>query len=590
MNLFVTWGVDLTSLLPTDKFNVYYKLADSLNLNSWTLANPTPLPSTATSYTITGLTPNSVYRVAVEKTCVGSVSVFLQETQVAQSSCPIFSYYQGPVVSGSPTLFYSVSYPDSNHVVNFNSQLYDITTLDYDYILGCTTEPTACTDIQFPIGRGVLYNAKCPTCPGPGNAGSYVCGYDQLSFSFPSNLSSGVGYYGLALTGLNANCPPGSGSSGNPILLNFGRTYRFGFAQASVGLLSNPPYTFPNTPGGFTVLDNAPCYSNTSGEPSVTITSFPADSARLSGVQDYNPVTGLVRQVIVDGTNQTTIGGNINHYQFSYTVEDAFSNTFPLLTPAGLPVTTSSISYTRHAPLYINILPSQLTAGMNVIARTLNPAPAIVFNISNINMAGASVATFCNSIATSLTALGYPSDHVVYGGQNFVRFGLPNPIFTGAQIEVTGPAPVFASYNNNVYGLLNTSLNSVPWITNDDVTASTVNGYTIGQYKILDDNTWQTIPGGANITAVFGDIIEFVMFDTDISLYEVENLTTSTVYDLTNYLNLGTVPSFNTLNNITVFGIKCDNLELSNGDVLEFRFTNPFATSLPFINSVTINF
>jgi len=177
-----------------------------------------------------------------------------------------------------------------------------------------------------------------------------------------------------------------------------------------------------------------------------------------------------------------------------------------------------------------------------------------------------------------------------YGGQHFVRFGLPDPIFTGGQIEVVGPAPIFASYNNNVYGLLNTSLNSVPWITNDNVTASSVNGYTIGQYKVLTDDTWQTIPGGLNITVNPNETIEFVMFDTDIQLYEVENITTSTVYDLVNNLNLNTLPTFTDINPITVFSINCDSVNISNGDVLELRFTNPFASNLPFVNTVTINF
>lgn len=594
MNLFVTWAPDIASLLPTDKFNVYYKLADSLNLNSWILANPTPLPSTATSYTITGLTPNSVYRIGIEKTCVGSPSVYVQESEVTESECPILVYYQGPVVNGKPTLFYSLSYPNSNHVQRIESSLYDITISDYQYTLACIT-PIACTDVKFPIGRGVSYDAKCYTCPGPGAGNSVLCGYDVLNFTFPSNTSSGVSYYGLGVQlnqfgGLPSSCPLGSGSPGQPILLNFGGKYRFANVAPVVGVVSSPPYTFPNSNVSYTINDTGPCYNDAVGEPFVTMVSFPNDPARLSGVQSYNPVTGQVRQVIIDGTNQTTIGGTINHYQFSYTLEDAFSNTFPLLSPAGALVTTPSISFTRHAPLYINILPGQLTAGMDIICKTLNPAPGIVLNLTNVNMTGMTVANFCISIANQLTAVGYPSDHVVYGGQNFIRFGLPNTIFTGAQIEVTGPAPVFASYNNNVYGLLNTSLNLVPWITNDDVTASTVNGYTIGQYKILTDNTWQTIPGGSNITAVFGDIIEFVMFDADVSLYEVENLTTSNVYDLTNNANLNTFPSFNTLNNITLFGIKCDNVELSNGDVLEFRFTNPTVPSLPFINSVTINF
>jgi hypothetical protein len=593
MNLLVTWAPDIASLLPTDTFNVYYKEADPLNLNTWILANLTPLPSTATSYTITGLTPNTVYRVAVEKTCVGSPSVFVQEYSVTHAGCPIYSYYQGPFINGYPTLFYSVSYPDSNNVQSIGSLLYDISNVDYNFIPGCNQVVNPCANISFPIGRGVRVDRFCPNCNPPGESTSFICGLDWLKFNYPSNLVSAVGYLGLAPSPNNNNlsqyCPAGSGVSGQPILLGYGNEYRFGLFQPNVGIIPSPPYTFPGS-GSNVLFDTAECYSNTIGKPSITIAPFVFDSSRLSGVQDYNTVTGLVRQVIIDGTNQTAINGSINHYQFSYTVEDAFSNTFPLLNSNGTAVTTPSISYTRHAPILVSILPAQLTAGMDIICRTLNPAPSIVLNVTGANYAGVSVANFCISIANQLTAAGYPSDHVVYGGQNYIRFGLPDPIFTGAQIEVTGPAPVFASYNNNVYGLLNTSLNSAPWITNDDVTASTVNGYTIGQYKVLTDDTWQSIPGGLNITVNANDTLEFVMFDTDVELYEVENVTTSTVYDLTNNLNLNTLPTFTDINSVTVFSIKCDSVNLTNGDVLEFRFTNPFATALPFVNTVTINF
>jgi hypothetical protein len=593
MNLLVTWAPDAMSLLPTDTFNVYYKEADPLNLNTWNLANLTPLPSTATSYTITGLTPNTVYRIAVEKTCIGSPSVFVTEYSVTHAGCPIYSYYQGPIINGYPTLFYSVSYPNSNNVQITGSLLYDITNVDYNFISGCNQVVNPCSDVVFPVGRGVKVDRFCPNCNPPGQSTSFLCGIDYVKFDYPSNQVSAVGYLGLSPSPNNNNlsqyCPPGSGVAGQPILLGYGNEYRFGLFQPTVAVTPSPPYTFPGQGSNY-LFDTAECSTNTIGEPSITIAPLTPDSTRLSGVQDYNTVTGLVRQVIVDGTNQTAINGTINHYQFSYTMEDAFGSTFPLLNSNGTPIATPSISYTRHAPIWVNILPAQLTANMAIVCRTLNPAPAIVVNIANADYTGMSVAAFCTSIANLLTAAGYPSDHMFYGGQHFVRFGLPDPIFTGGQIEVVGPAPIFASYNNNVYGLLNTSLNSVPWITNDNVTASSVNGYTIGQYKVLTDDTWQTIPGGLNITVNPNETIEFVMFDTDIQLYEVENITTSTVYDLVNNLNLNTLPTFTDINPITVFSINCDSVNISNGDVLELRFTNPFASNLPFVNTVTINF
>ena len=597
MNILVTWAPDIASLLPTDTFNVYYKLVDPTNLNTWSLANTTPLPSTATSYTITGLVANSEYRVAVQKTCLGSPSTYVVESVVYIYDCPIISHYQGPVVNGYPTVFYSMSYPNSTSVDYTEVSIYDITNVDFNFISGCI--PCTPTDKLFPVGRGIRVDRPCPTCATPVfQAGSFLCGVDYLNYMYESNTSSGVGYYGLGLALPNTlppSCyvlPLGSqGTPGDPILLSYGRKYRFGIKSSSVITPNSPPYTFGPLQGPSISIDAGPeCTYQTVGQPFFILNQIAPDGTRLSGVQNYNTVTGQVRQVLIDGTNQTAINGSINHYQFSYTIEDAFSNTFPLVTSNGNPITTPSISYTRHAPLLITILPAQLTAGMDIICKTLNPGASIVLSLTGANYAGMTVANFCTSIANQLTAAGYPSDYMTYGGQNFIRFGLPDPIFTGAQIEVVGPAPVFASYNNNVYGLLNTSINSVPLISNDDVTASVINGNTIGQYKILTDPTWQTIPGGSNITALANEIIEFTMFDTDISIYEVENMTTSTVYDLVNNLNDPDLPTFNTLNNITTFCIKCDAVNLNNGDVLEFRFTNPFVPSLPFTNSVTINF
>jgi hypothetical protein len=597
MNVLVTWVPDVASLSPTDVFNVFYKVADSLNLNSWSLANPTPLPSTATSYTITGLEPNTVYRIAVEKSCLGLPSQFISETEVTLVGCPIYAYYQGPVVNGYPTLFYSVSYPQSNNVQVANSILYDITVADYNYLSRCTL-PNPCTEVAFPIGRGVRANSSCASCNPPGQTTAFLCGSDYMVFDYPSNLSSGVGYYGVASTpsggtAISQSCPAGLGTPGLPILLSYGGTYRFALQQGAVGVSPVAPYTFPQYPGpSSTLLDTADCLTATTGTPSVTINNIAPDTSRLSGVLTYNGLTGLVRQVIVDGTNQTAINGNINHYQFTYYVEDNFANVFPLVNSNGQMITTPSISYTRHSPIYISITAAELSAGMTIICKTLNPFPATVVNVTGVDMTGMSVANFCTSIAQLLTAAGYPSDHVFYGGAHYVRFALPDAIYTGAQIEVDGPNVIGGptSYNGTPYGLLNTYVGGNPWISGDDVISTSLTGNTVGQYKIYTDDFWQMIPGGGVINANINDTIEFVMFDTDIQLYEVENLTTSTVYDLANYSDIGSLPMFNTKNNVRIFSMKCDAVEFSSGDVLEFRFTNPFIINVPFINTAILNF
>ena len=598
MNALVTWAPDVTSLLPTDTFTVLYKLVDPTNLNVWSVANPTALPSTATSYTITGLDPNSVYRIAVEKTCVSAPSAFVSEMLVTIINCPIYSYYQGPIVNGSPTLFYSISYPDSNHVVISGSQLYDVTLADYSFIAGCLTMVNPCVNASFPIGRGARLDAVCPQCAAPGQATAYACGTDYLFFNEPCNITSGVGYYGLAPSPFQGNtipspnCPGAAATPDQPILLDYGRDYRFALSQPLVAVNSNNPYTFPpNQPPTTTITNTGECFNNAVGQPSFTMNPIGTDPARLSGVFEYSTVSGRARQYIIDGTNQTTINGSINHYQFTYTVEDAFASTFPLLNPNSTPLTGSNVTYYRHAPIYIPITAAELSAGMSVICRVYAPAPGSVIN-TTVNVAGMSVAAFCTTIAGLLNAAGLPSDTVTYGGQRFIRFGLPDAVYIGAEIEIDGPnvigGPVI--YSDNVYGILNTYLNGVLW-RSEDLLAPTLVGDTIGQYKFINSDTWQMIPYGGTINANLNDIIEFVMFDTAVVLYEVVNLSSLTTYDLANYSDRDILPTFNTKNSVRVFSIKCDNgPDFFSGSTVQFKFTNPISPNLPFTTTVTLNY
>lgn len=388
MNVFITWAPDPIPS-PTDSYNILYKLADSLNLNSWTLANPTPLPSTATNYTITGLENNSLYRVAVEKVCDEIPTDFVQELEIRIIGCPEISYYQGPPVNGYPTLFYSAQYPDSQNVESCELSLYDITTLDYNYLSGCAL-PSACTDVKFPVGRGVRIDKFCPTCFGSGFA--YSCGFEYFVFesSVPSDKVSTAGYYGLRPKlanpqALGVFCPPASGTLGVPILLDYNHDYRFN-ALTNINILPVPPFTFP-VQNSTNLNANALCTTNAVGTTGVSLSIIPNDDARLSGVFNYSTTSGKIIQNIIDGTNQT----DITTYNFNYTIEDSLGNTFPLYrmnppVPSTVLASGPNITYYRHAPVPLPITQAEFSAGMSLLVQSLNPAPGNLINIPVLDL------------------------------------------------------------------------------------------------------------------------------------------------------------------------------------------------------------
>jgi hypothetical protein len=136
------------------------------------------------------------------------------------------------------------------------------------------------------------------------------------------------------------------------------------------------------------------------------------------------------------------------------------------------------------------------------------------------------------------------------------------------------------TYQNNVHNLLNVS-------TVDYSTAPTIDSYdlynlsnmsnTFGQWKEITDTTWATIP--STISTTLGATIEFTSFILDKPLVAIRNLTQSTTYSVSNALN-----------SIKVYTILADSINLFNGDLLEFEFTNPDNPSCPFINQSTITF
>jgi hypothetical protein len=148
------------------------------------------------------------------------------------------------------------------------------------------------------------------------------------------------------------------------------------------------------------------------------------------------------------------------------------------------------------------------------------------------------------------------------------------------------------TYTAEVCNLLNTDVDSNPFIVGEDINAPTIYGSTVGQYKVYGDATWLPLIGGSILTFNPNDVVEFTMFSMVNPLYQVENVTTATVYDIPGYsdLSLGTYPVFNTLNSVTSFALKCDFVEFNPGDVLNFYFTNSINPVHPFINTVTISF
>jgi hypothetical protein len=125
MDITITWA-NGGGYQPTDGWNVLYREHTPTNVNNWILATDPDLLPTVNQYTITGLTPNVVYDVAVVKSCA---SVFDQMSQrvFAYMSCPIVSTWQGPLVNGKPTLFYSVYYEEGSDIGGVGVRVYDTT-------------------------------------------------------------------------------------------------------------------------------------------------------------------------------------------------------------------------------------------------------------------------------------------------------------------------------------------------------------------------------------------------------------------------------------------------------------------------------
>jgi len=344
MDITLTWALPINQL-PTDEYDVLYKVWDPSGTNNWVLANTTPLPPTTTTYTITGLDPNTIYRVAVTKSCLGG-GTYVDEATYVNIVCPLISFWQGPVVNSEQTLFYSVNYPDATHVTNTEILVYD-TTFDDRFLADCGAGPTA-----IPIGRTSYQIADGCTTPTV-----VSCVKQILDYGVPNTGTSGIGYYGLdTIVGFDPFLC--DGATGDPLLFRAGNTYKFELITVIDTVTLGVTIDFSTFDTSCNVVASAPVY---------TMSSNPVpDSALLSTALCFDPLTGLVSFTTEDGTGTT----NINDYTFSYTTSDG-GTPIPLLDNAGNPVTSYNGSYNIYAPIKIQ---TYAPGGGNSVGYTITNA------------------------------------------------------------------------------------------------------------------------------------------------------------------------------------------------------------------------
>ena len=337
MDVRITWAIP--DPLITDEYDVFYREADTANLNNWIKANPTPLSSTTSFYDITGLNPGTVYRFGVSKSCLGTGS-FLDQRSYYAIACPIISVYQGaPPTIGSrstPTLFYSVYYPDSTHVFKSSLNTLDFTLGNaFEYICG-----TPGLNMAAPIGRTTYQTVDKCTSPLSlitfNNNNTDTLDLDPLH----SSLTSALGYYGLGTVN----------PSQNPVLLQSGNEFRF-----YVDSIIQDPSTVA-LPPELQIIDisdvRGTCTDLTGASlPTFTPIVVASDPAKISGSQCYDPLTGIVQVSLKDGTNQI-YPPSIN--AFSYTTEDVLGNAIQLVNSSSVVINTADLTYTIYCPVKIN--------------------------------------------------------------------------------------------------------------------------------------------------------------------------------------------------------------------------------------------
>ena len=597
MDVRITWVIP-PDILITDEFDVLYKEADLQNLNNWIIANPSPLPSTANTYDIIGLNPNTVYRFAVTKSCIGTTSV-LDEGSLYAASCPIIGVYQGPpspTDRTNPTMFYSLYYPNSKHVEQTALNLFNLTTGNAGLICSLTT-PTQ----KAPVNRTIYQDVD--SCAVPADIGKVAfCNTDGL-FSYPTNskLTSSVGYYGLGTSSwVHSFNSSVCGAATGPIYLNTNNDFAFFFRPRVVdpNTISTPPLI--SSIGTGSSIDASCIGTNPSLYPKVSFVDILPQISRISGTLCWDSLTGAVNSTILDGTNQTNIG----LYQFEYFTDDVTSSSqLPLVNSSGNLITSYNAAYTVYCPVEINpqINPAQLSANMTIVVTVNTPVPTQIVN-ATVDMTGFSYKLVSKQIQSVINQFSsYTADYVLINGIYYVRIYTPGTSFVSASVVVNGPSmPSPITYTGLTHSRLSINVNNTPYLVNDNVYATSLTADTFGQYKVQealplpgDDVVfWNSIPTSGIININPFETIEITQFSLTSFILEIENLNSAVLYQTTDptYLDASTLPTYNTLNSILFFAIKADYINLNPGDQLRIVFNNIDNPSCPFERIITINF
>lgn len=415
MDITVTWALP-TGQLVTDEYDILYKVWDSGGLNNWILANTTPLPSTTVSYTITGLDPNTVYRVAVAKSCIGTSSI-IDESTYASITCPLLSVWQGPVVNTEQTLFYSINYPDSLHVTNTLVSFYD-STLEDRFIQDCISG-----DVALVTGRTSFQVSNACVIPA-----QLACDRQNITFPIPNTGVSGVSYAGLdtnSFSGLICD-----GTSLDPLLFRQGHEFKFQINTVVSELILNVTIDYTNSESNCLIASTAPSY--------IVQPPIIADVARLSGSMCYDSTTGEVSVTVEDGTGQT----DITNYAFTYVTKDSLGSTLPLTDIAGVPITGNNVSYLVYCPIKgVQALnSSQLSSGMNISVTVYDPGVNIILSLTNVNYTGFTFPQLLVDLANLITTTtSYTASYVSIGGVDYIKIYVTGVDVISGEVIIDGP-------------------------------------------------------------------------------------------------------------------------------------------------------
>jgi len=616
MDVRINW-VDPGGLV-TDEYDVLYKVADPTNLNSWIIANPSPLPAGTTYYDITGLNPNTVYRFAVTKSCIGTTSLITQCSWYA-IDCPIVSIYQGPPVFNSsyPTLFYSLYYPNSMHVAGASVNSFDAVISNTND----TCSPPNTTSAS-PVGR-ITYNT-INTCLGGVNTSVYESCNTQGLDLYPTNssLTSALGYYGLDG---NSVCCNSNGSynfalcssysqdtvipAGQDPIIYAHKDFKFLIDTVIQDPSVSPPPFAGTGPTIVTILGD--CHSDDIAlNPEFTLAPVPADYTRITGAFCLNNCQAYIS--LRDGMNQT----RLSDYTFAYQTRNSAGPTvtLPLVNSLGAPITTPDTTYSVYCPVAMTGF-GALSTNIKYVFTVYNPGVTPVRTVTGTNFTGYTVQQIVQFIANDISAnTPYTASRVNIGGTEYIKItpctDLDRVDISLSQIFEVSPGnfvevPI-ATCTGYIHDLIDMRVNGtgilVPQFINVNA-PYVIDGYNFGQYKVTtqmpapgnDVAYWtamDTNTTGGVILANPYEVIEFAQFSYNEQLIRVENVTTSTVYDITDptYLNAPSLPTFNTKNSIQFFAIQADYVNLNPNDLLLFTFANSVYPNCPFTTLQQVQF